>query len=230
MAIKRKLEKKSEETLLDLTQARVQATTFFERNQKIIVGILTGLVVIVGGWFGYNNFIKGPKEEKAMSQMWKAQQQFEQDSFVMALENPGGGYSGFLQIIKDYGGTKAGNLANYYAAVSYLNLGNFDAALSFINDFTPHGSLGHIMKYGVSGDIYSELNQMDKALDNYKKAAETEKNDLLTPYYLKKLALLYETQNQGDKALELFKRIKSDFPNSSEALSIDKYIVRAESK
>jgi tetratricopeptide (TPR) repeat protein len=228
MAIKRKLEKKSEDTLLDLSQAKQQATSFFDRNQKMIVGILGGLLLIVGGWFGYRNLIQLPKEQKAMSQMWRAQMQFEQDSFQMALENPGGGYLGFLQITKEFGGTKAGNLANYYAAICYLNLGNFDAALSFLQDFKPDGIVGPTLKYGSLGDVYSELNQMDKAMESYRKSAEASDNQLLTPYYLKKLALLHEMQNETDKALEIYRRIKSDYPNSNEALSIDKYIARAE--
>ena len=230
MAIKRKLQRKSDETLLDLTQAREQATTFFERNQKMILGVLAGLIVIVGGWFVYTNLIKGPKEEKAMAQMWMAQFQFEQDSFQVALENPGGGYSGFLTIAKEYSGTKAGNLANFYAGISYLNLGNFDAALSFLNDFDPDGTVGPAMKFGALGDVYSELNQMDKALANYKKAADASENEMLTPYYLKKLALLHEAQTDVPKALEIYKTIKSKYPNSNEALSIDKYIARAEGK
>jgi len=228
MAIKRRLEKKSEDSLLDLTQARVQATTFFERNQKVILSVLIGLVVIVGGWFGYNNLIKEPKEQKAMSQMWKAQMQFEQDSLVAALENPGGGYLGFNQIAKDYSGTKAGNLANFYAGVAYLNLGNFDEAQKHIEAFHPTGTIGPNMKYGVLGDVYSELNQMDKAIENYRKASAASDNELLTPYYLKKEALLLESQNQMPKALEIYRKIKSKYPNSNEALSIEKYIARAE--
>ena len=39
MAIRRKLEKKNEETLLDLTQARLQANNFFDKNQKMIYNI-----------------------------------------------------------------------------------------------------------------------------------------------------------------------------------------------
>jgi tetratricopeptide (TPR) repeat protein len=230
MAIKRKLEKKNDETLLDLTQARMQANNFFEKNQKLIIGVVAGLVIIVGGWFVYSNMIKGPKEEKAMAQMWMAQVQFEQDSFQMALENPGGGYSGFLAIIKDFGGTKAANLANYYAGICYLNLRNFDAALSFLNDFDPDGVVGPSLKYGSLGDVYSELSQMDKAMANYKKAATSSDNELLAPYYLKKLALLHEAQNEAPKALEIYKTIKSKYPNSNEALSIDKYIARAEGK
>lgn len=230
MAIKRKKITKKEETLIDLAQAKTKATSFFEENQKIIVGVLAGLILLIGGWFVYSNMIKQPKEEKAMAQMWMAQIQFEQDSFQQALENPGGGYSGFLQIIKDYGGTKAANLSNYYAGVSYLNLGNYDAALSFLEDFKADGLIGPVMKNGTMGDAYSELNQMDKAMEYYKKAADASENELLTPYYLKKLALLHETQNEVDKALEIYKRIKSKYPNSNEALSIDKYIARAEAR
>ena len=230
MAIKRRQVKKDEETLINLAEARVKANTFFQRNQKIILGIVGAIVVIVGGWFVYKNLIMGPKEEKAMAQMWMAQVQFEQDSFQMALDNPGGGYSGFLSIISDYKGTKAANLSNYYAGVSYLNLGNFDAALSFLNDYKPSGLIGPVMKHGALGDTYSELNQMDKAIENYKKAAEASENELLTPYYLKKLAMLYENQSENAKALELYKKIKSKYPNSNESLSIDKYIARAEAR
>lgn len=231
MAIKRKqVKKRSEETLIDLAEKRTQVKGFYEENQKIIIGVIAALVLLVGGWLVYTNLIKQPREEKAMAQMWMAQNQFEQDSFQVALDNPGGGYSGFLQIIKEYGGTKAGNLANYYAGVSYLNLGNFDAALSFLSDFNPDGLLGPVMKHGALGDVYSELNQMDKAMDHYKKAASASDNELLTPYYLKKLALLHEMQNEGDKALAIYKDIKSKYPNSNEALSIDKYIARAEAR
>lgn len=230
MAIKRKLEKKNEDTLLDLGQARQQASNFFEENQKIIIGIIAGLVILVGGWFVYINLIKAPREEKAMSQMWMAQFQFEQDSFQVALENPGGGHSGFLTIIKDFGGTKAANMAKYYAGICYLNLGNYDAALEHLNDFSPDGTIGPALKYGSLGDTYSELNEMDKAMANYKKAADAGENDILSPYNLKKLALLHESKNEFDKALEIYKTIKSKYPNSNEALTIDKYIARAEGK
>lgn len=230
MAIRRKQNKKSDETLLDLSQARESANNFFERNQTKIVGIAAGLVIVFGGWFVYKNLIHQPKEQKALAQLWMAQMQFEQDSFQVALDNPGGGYSGFLAIIKDYGGTKAGNLSHFYAGICYLNLGIFESALEHLNDFDPDGVVGPTMKYGALGDVYSELNQMDKAMANYKKASTAAENDLLTPYYLKKLALLHESQSQVAEALVIYKDIKSKYPNSNEALSIDKYIARAESK
>lgn len=231
MAIKRtQQQKKDQDTLLDLTQAKQQATNFFEANQTKIIGVVAGIVLVIGGWMAYNTFIAGPKQAKAADALWKAQEKFEQDSFQVALENPGGGYMGFLSIIKEYGGTKAGNLARYYAGVSHLNVGQFDEAIKQLEAYKAHGSMAEAMKHGALGDAYSEKNEMDKALSHYEKAARAKSNDFLAPYYMKKLALLYETQGKTDKALTLFKEIKSTYPNSNEALSIDKYIARAEGK
>jgi hypothetical protein len=132
---KKRNQKKSDETLVDLVEVGSQAQSFYDRNQNIIFGALVGLVVIIGGVFAYNNFYKKPRQAEATEQMFQAQLQFERDSFIMALTNPGGGYYGFLDIIDNYGGTKAGNLANYYAGISYLNLGKYEAAIDYLKAF-----------------------------------------------------------------------------------------------
>lgn len=231
MAIKRtQQKKKDQDTLLDLTQARQQATSFFEANQTKLLGVVAAVVVVVGGYLGYKNFIQGPREMKASDALWMAQEKFEQDSFQVALENPGGGHPGLINIISDYGGTKAGNLAKYYAGVAYLNVGQFDEAIKHLESYHPHGTMATALKHGSLGDAYSEKNEMDKALGHYEKAARTESNDFLAPYFMKKLALAYEAQGQTEKALTLYKEIKTAYPTSNEALSIDKYIARAEGK
>lgn len=228
MATRRKSRKKQEEVLVDIVEARETAQDFMERNQKTIFGVLTALVVLVGGWFGYNNFYKKPRQTKAVEQMYQAQFQFERDSFALALTNPGGGYPGFLDIIDQYGATPAGNLANYYAGVSYLNLGQFDAAISYLEDFKPDGEVLPIMKYGALGDAWSEKGDFEKALRFYKKAIAEEKNELLTPYYHKKAAMLNEKLGNYAEALKHYQAIKNEFPKSPDGRDIDKYIVRAQ--
>ena len=85
---------------------------------------MVALIAIVAGALLYQTFIKRPRRTRnAAEQMQAGQFQFEQDSFALALTNPGQGYPGFLDIADEYGSTAAGNLANYYIAVSYLNLG-----------------------------------------------------------------------------------------------------------
>jgi len=225
---RRKRNKKQDETLVNIVEARDQAQDFFDRNQQLILGAVLAVVLIAGGIFAYNNFYIKPRQTEAIEQMFQAEVQFQRDSFVQALTNPGGGYKGFLDIVEDYKGTPAANLANYYAGISYLNIGEYEAAISFLEDFKPDGEIGPIMKYGALGDAYSELNDLDEAMSYYKRAANTKENDLLTPYYLKKIGLLSEYQQNYSDALEAYQKIKDSYPQSTQARDIEKFIQRAE--
>lgn len=222
---KRKKNKQSEELLVDIVEVRDQAQGFMERNQKVVFGALVALVVIVGGFLAYKSLYQQPRQEEAVEQMFRAQMQFEQDSFALALTNPGGGYLGFLDIIDSYGGTKAANLSKYYAGVSYLHLGKFDAAISYLEDFSPAGDVTPIMKNGALGDAYAELGDMGKATSYYKKAASAD-NEALAPYYMKKLGMLYEHQGDMAAAKKQYEAIKQDYPASIAGRDIDKFIAR----
>lgn len=218
--------KKQEETIVDITEVKDQAQGFMEENQNKIFGALVLAVLVIGGIFLWKNLINGPKQETAMEQMQQAQYQFERDSFALALQNPGGGFSGFLDIIDQYGGTSSGNLAKYYAGISYLNLGKFEAAVDYLNQFSASGEITPIMKYGALGDAYSELNQMDKAMSNYQSAVSSGNNELLTAYYLKKVGLLHQKNGNNSEALAAFQQIKDKYPDSPDGADVEKYISR----
>lgn len=179
------------ETIVDLQEVKSSAFGFFEKNQKTILIVAGALIALVGGYYAYQYLYKAPRQEKAVAQMYKAQEQFERDSFNLALTNPGGGASGFLDIIKKYSGSPAANLAYYYAGICYLNMGDYNNAVKYLDDFSPSGEITPIMKYGTLGDAYSELKKMDDAESAYEKAASYD-NEFLSPYYLKKLGMFYE--------------------------------------
>ncbi|MFX5999199.1 hypothetical protein ABTF05_22725, partial [Acinetobacter baumannii] len=71
----------------------------------------------------------------AADALFKAQQYFAIDSLNLVL-NGDGQNKGALYVIKNYGGTKAANLAHYYAGVSYLKLGDFNNAVKYLKDFS----------------------------------------------------------------------------------------------
>lgn len=219
--------KKEDETLVDIVEVRDSARSFIEKNKNIILGVLTAIIVVIGGYVLYQNIYQAPREKEASSQMFQAQFQFERDSFASALTNPGGGYDGFLDIIDNYSGTKAANLSKYYAAVSYLHLGQYEDALEYLQDFKAEGDVMPIMKAGVKGDIYSELGEYDNALSAYEEAAGYS-NEFLRPYYLQKLAMLQKQQQMPEKALANFKIIKAEYPESVPAEQVEKYIAELE--
>ena len=218
--------RKEEETLVDIVEVRDQAQGFMEQNQNKIFGALTLAVLLIGGIFLWKNFVKAPKNQTAMESMNQAQVQFERDSFALALQNPGGGFDGFLDIIDNYGGTPSGNMAKYYAGVCYLNLGQYEAARDWLNKFSAKGDVMPIMKYGALGDVNSELNDLDAALSNYKSAVSAGNNELLTAYYLKKVGLLHQKNGNNSEALAAFQQIKDKYPNSPDGQDVEKYITR----
>jgi len=227
---RRRKQKQSEDTLVDLVDVKDNASSFLEDNQKSILGVLTALVLLVGGYIFYTQFVQAPKEKDAATQMFQAQAMFEKDSFALALTNPGGGFMGFLDIIDEFGGTAVANTAEYYAGVSYLNLGQYDAALEYLGTFDPEGTVLAYTKHGAMGDAYSEKNDFTSALSSYKKAASAGDNEVLAAYYLKKVGLLHEKQGQAAEAKAAFEKIKNDYPSSQEGTDIDKYIARVAAK
>lgn len=219
----------TEEPIVEVTGANAggSSSDFFAKNQNTIFGVIGVILLVIAGYFLYKNLVAEPKNKEAADISFQAQMQFERDSFNLALNNPGGGYPGFLEIIDEYSGTKAGNLARYYAGVSYLNMGQYESAVEYLSDFDPAGTILPIMKYGTLADAHAELNEMDKAKTYYEKAVKEEANSFLTPYYLNKLAIVYELEGNSEKALEAYKRIKYEFPSSVEAMDVDKYLVES---
>lgn len=228
MAKNRRKQKQSDETLVDLVEVGAKAQGFMDRYQNYIFGALVVVVVIIGGVFVYNNFYQAPRQVEATEQMFQAQVQFERDSFVLALTNPGGGYLGFLDIIDTYGGTPAGNLANYYAGISYLHLGKYEAAIEFLSDFKADGKIIPAVKSGALGDAYAELGDLEKAMSFYKKAANVKNDDALTAYYLVKVGMLYEKQEQKDQARTYYQKVKDEYPSTPDGQNISKLLARIE--
>lgn len=226
---KRKQSQSAADVQIEAQEVKPASQPFWETNQNLLLYVLGGLALIVMGWWGYKVLVVEPQQEEAVSAMWQAQLQFERDSFKLALENPGGGYDGFLGIIDKYGSSDAGNSAKYYAGVCYLQMQDFDNAIQYLDDFDAEGDLLPIMKYGLLGDCYSEKQDWDKALEYYDKASKAGNHDVLASYFLKKLGMLNDYRGNKEAALEAYERLRKDFPNPSSAdwRDIEKYIYRA---
>lgn len=217
-------EQKADETIIDIVDTKDNIQDIFNKNAKLIIGIIAAIILLAAIYFIYKYLVIAPKEKAAIEQIYKAEEQFAKDSFALALENPGAGYEGFLDIIDNYSGTKTANTAKYYAGISYLNLGRFQDAIDYLSDVSAKGDVLPIMKFGAMGDAYSELGDMDKAASMYTKAINSNNNEFLTPYYLQKLGLLRLSQGNSAESAKFFNRIKKDFPDSQIASEVAKFI------
>ncbi len=200
---------------------------FIEDNQKIVTTVVVIIIAIVGIYLGYKKFYLQPLEDEAQSQMFVAAQYFERDSFNLAL-NGDVNYPGFLGIIDDYSATKAANLANYYAGISYLHLGQFENAIEYLESFSANDKMLKPISLGAIGDANMELENKEEAVSFYLKAANASVNEFTTPIYLMKAGQAYEAIGDYKNALKTYNQIKEKHKKSAEGRVIEKYITRAE--
>jgi TolA-binding protein len=203
-----------------------RAQDFWSKYSKPVMIALTAVILLVGGYLAYNNFVKGPEEVKANDAIWKAQDYYKIDSFQLAL-NGDASTPGFLKVISRYSGTKAANLAKFYAGSSYLQLGDFNNAVKFLKDFSTDSKEVQLRATGLLGDAYAELGKKEEAITQYKKAGTMiENDDFNSPEYLFRAGYLSETMNKTSDAIGYYKQIKEKYPNSQRAYDIDKYLAR----
>jgi tetratricopeptide (TPR) repeat protein len=221
-----KKEKAQHDNLEGVEIALTRTEQFIEDNQKIITYTATGILAVVAIFLGVQKFYIKPQSAEAASVMFVAEQYFQKDSFNLAL-NGDGNYLGFNDIISDYKFTKSAKLAHYYAGISYLHLGEFDEAISHLKKFSSDDKIVGSVALGAIGDAYVELGNVEKGASYYEKAASKSKNDFTAPIYLTKAAQAYEEVGKYSKALDLYNKIKNDFPKSQEARQVDKLITKA---
>ncbi|GLR16445.1 tetratricopeptide repeat protein [Portibacter lacus] len=222
---RRKSKKEQEETLVDIVDVRDQAVSFYDKHQKTIIGVAVAVAILIGAYLAYQIFYKAPRQKAAQSAMYMAEYQFSRDSFALALENPGQGSEGFLDIMESYGGTNQANTAKYYAGICYLNIGRYEDAVKMLKSFNAPTDLTKATKFGALGDAYSELKDMANAEASYKKAAEASDVSSVAPYYMKKLAMLYEYEGKADQAAKLYKQITEKFPTTDWSNEAKRFVV-----
>ena len=197
-----------------------------KKNQQLIVYLLAGGLIAVAGFFGYSELYQKPLEAKAADAMYVAEKYFANDSSELVLKGDATS-KGVLYIIKEFSGTKAANLAHYYAGMSYYRLKDYNKAVEYLKDFSSDAKQVQAVAYGSIGDAYSELKKNDEAIEYYKKAGtHFPEDEAISSEYLFRAASFLELNGKNDAALEIYKQIKQNYPKSEKGFSIDKYISR----
>jgi predicted negative regulator of RcsB-dependent stress response len=198
-----------------------KAEGFLKTNQKLFIIIGGIILAIVLGVVGYNYYTKS-QDEDAQAAMFNAVYAFEADSLKQAL-NGTGGNEGLLAIADNYGGSNAGNLANFMAGAALVKQGKFDEAIEHLKSFSSSDLLIQGRAYVLIGDAYMEKKSTDDAISYYKKAAEYKPNKTFTPTYLMKLGNAYEVAKNNKEALAVYTEIVEKYPDTIEIGNAKKY-------
>ncbi len=209
------------ETPEALAEQISRSEQFVEKHQTLMLAVLGVVALIVAGGFLYKYYMSN-QNELAQDEMFQAVYYFEQDSLDLALRGDGNRY-GFLDIIEEYGATKTGNLANFYAGACYMRKGNYSSAIPFLKDFSSNDILLQSRAYSLLGDANMEGDDYSVAAKYYDQAAAFKPNKEFTPAYLMKAALAYQLNGQKDKAIEQYNKIIDDYQNTPEYNSARKF-------
>ena len=217
---------KEMEELEKVNETLTSSEKFIEKHQKTIITVVIAIVVIVSAVLAVRHFYLIPREEKAQVAMYRAVLAFEQDSLDLAL-NGNADFDGFLFVIDQYGSTQAGNLACAYAGLVYYEKGEYENALEYLSKFSAGDAVVSPAIVASIGNCYANLEKYAEAVKCFEKAAQATDNDVFSPIYLMKAAAVYEKMGQKADALKLYEKIKSEYPRSQQAQTIDSYIERA---
>ncbi len=207
--------------------ALAKAKGFWEKYSKPLMIVSVFLIVVIGGWYGYQQFIVKPKEEKAVEAIFRAEEYFRMDSLNLAL-NGDGQNLGFEKIADKFSGTKTGEMASLYAGTCHLRLNNFEKAVKYLKGFSSSSELVQARAYKLLGDAYAEQGKNEDALSSYKKAARHfAKDEANSPDYLFTAAYFADrVMKNKEEAVKLYKELKEKFPRSQQAVDADNYLAQ----
>ncbi|RRQ47173.1 tetratricopeptide repeat protein [Chryseobacterium sp. SC28] len=203
--------KETVEFFKDLDKEALSIEGFLEKNARALSIGFGILVVAVLGWFGYQQFILGPKNEEATKSYLSAQKNLAEGKEDLALGGKSVANPGFLGTYEQYGDTKAGKLAAYNAGLIEFKRGNYQKAYDLLDKFSSGNKVLMALKYGAMADCLANLNKSEDALAMAARAASASDDAYTTYYFTKKAGMLALALKKNADAKKYFATIDEKY-------------------
>lgn len=220
-------EQKQNPNSVDVEEALSSSEAYIIKNKKTIIGVIIALVVIIGGYALYRNYVAVPKEQKASTMLAKGQEYFSMGQYEIALNGDSLNYKGFAKIASEESGTDAANLANAYAGLCLAQTGKYEEAIPYLQKFSGDDQMVAPSVKGALGNCYAHKGDLEKAASLLVEAANETDSHSLSPIFLLQAGEIYEKLGKNEEAIKAYQTIKDKYFNSYQAYEIDKYINRA---
>ena len=70
-----------------LDETATKTEDFVAKNQKLIIGVVGAIALVLVGYLAYQKFVAAPKEDEAATEMFQAQQYFQQATDGVASDS-----------------------------------------------------------------------------------------------------------------------------------------------
>jgi len=223
------MKEQNEEKNIEVLDFLGRAEAFLDKNKKNIIIAAAAVVIVALGIWAYFGLYANPRQQQAAEEMFAAEQWYAEGDYEKALEG-NDQFSGFLQVIDQYGGTKSANLAKYYAGICELNLGKYDEAIDHLKAYKGRDTFTGAEAAMLLGDAYAEKEDFAEAASWYEKSAHMSDNFVTAPSSLFKAGIAYIALDKMSDAQRCFNTIKDKYNESPEWSEVDKYIAYTQNK
>ena len=219
--------KKEEQNLENVQETISTAGKWIEANQNAIEWTILAILLVVFGWVLLNTYVIKPKHLEASNENAKAVVYFQQGDYQKALNGDDAECLGFEAIAEKYAHFQEGKLAALYAGICYYQQENYEQAAKYLKQFNADDANIAPAASQMLGDAYVQLEDYSKAAAAFESAAKSG-NEIIAPISLKKAGLVYLELGKKSAAKKAFQSIKDNYPASTEAQDIDKFIALSE--
>jgi tetratricopeptide (TPR) repeat protein len=222
---KKKISKRElKQDTLVTTYMKVQA--FYDKYKKAIsIGVTAVAVVVIAIVVFMKN--RADNNERAVVQLAAVHQLYDDGQFQMAIDGvPERNVVGLKAIVDNFGSTRTGDLARFYLADAYFQLGKYAEALEHFEDCSPSDDLLNASRLAGIAASYEALGNHAEAGNYFERAAAKDPTEGSMAEHLHNAARNYAQAGDKERALDLFRRIKKNYPTTTYGREADRYITQ----
>ena len=201
-----------------------KAQSWYDDNRKRLSTIGGVVIVLVLALWFYSNNVRA-NNERATTDLAKVFTFYDNGQYQIAINGiPERNVTGLQALVNNYGSTKSGNLAKFYLASAYYNSQDFDKALEYFKDYSGGNPLLEISALAGAGPCFEAKGEHMNAAENFEKAGLKNADDPNTPENLVNAARNFGKVGEKERAVELLKKVKKEYPSSTAARDVERYI------
>ena len=189
----------------DLVRDRIITFIKMIKDNKNKVFQYSSLIFIVIIGYSYYDNSKQATEKEAKILSGNAQNLYIDSKVDDAIDD-------FNNVLANFPSTSSANISKFYLADDYIKNEMVEDAIALYREIS--GSLkDEVLRSSVLnkiGDIYLDQNNLDKALDFYKKASNVKTSSSFNNQYLFNIAKVYKIKEEYSKAIKIIEEILKD--------------------
>jgi TolA-binding protein len=192
-----------------LVQFAYKAEQFYLNNQKWVLGVAFGILAVVVVGVLIHRSVKSGRMQQSY-QLTMAKMSYGMGQLDDAKNE-------FEQLVSAFGSSAAGGEARYFLGRIAFEQGNYSQAIDEFTRCRKEYSLDDKLECATLAGLaasYESIGKKEDAAKTYGEVADSYPQNAYSAQALMEASRIYLDLNQNDKAIEVLKRLREEYPES----------------